>query len=84
MTTLMVPLQGWKTAWRMLLYMMSTTSPFFDRNRRPFACASSMPMVLRPLSTGRMMRSTSRGTFWFFRLPTDIHDSIHTTRHNHQ
>lgn len=44
------------------------TSCFLERKRRPLACASRVPMVLRPEMCGRITTSCSLCTFWFFSL----------------
>mmetsp|Transcript_1679 Transcript_1679/g.5061 ORF Transcript_1679/g.5061 Transcript_1679/m.5061 type:complete len:301 (-) Transcript_1679:1931-2833(-) len=56
--------QGWNSACLMLAYMTSRISCFFDVNRRPFECASNVPVVFLPDMKGRMVRSAMRGTRW--------------------
>mmetsp|Transcript_15989 Transcript_15989/g.64505 ORF Transcript_15989/g.64505 Transcript_15989/m.64505 type:complete len:304 (-) Transcript_15989:761-1672(-) len=55
---------GWNSACLMFLYMMSRISCFFETNRSPFACASSVPTDFLPDMNGFIVRSVILGTRW--------------------
>lgn len=56
---------GWKMAYLILVYMISTTSERVEMNRKPFVWASRFPWVFLPAKTGRIVRSDNRGTLSF-------------------
>ena len=56
------------------------TSCFLERKRRPLACASSVPMVLRPEMCGRITTSCSLWIFWFFSLCRWRMEGVHEKR----
>lgn len=55
------PSQGWKNAFFILLYKMSTLSPRTDVNLKPFVWASNEPLILFVTILGRMYKSFNLG-----------------------
>lgn len=55
------PSQGWKNAFLILLYRISTLSPLTEVNLNPFVCDSSDPLILFVTMLGLMYRSFSLG-----------------------
>lgn len=55
------PSHGWKKAFLILLYKISTLSPLTEVNLKPFVCASNDPLILFVTILGLMYKSFSFG-----------------------